>query len=344
MKLVNKTAAAQQSHGFTLVELLVVIAIIGILIALLLPAVQAAREAARRMSCSNNIKQQGLALHSYLSTHQVFPAGARNLGSGYDWAKNQGMSWMTAILPYSEQGQTYNASNTGSTMDMDYGPNRYFFDNFAPPMLSCPSSSLQRFSFLGTSKIHVLMPNYVGIAGAVAPALDASNRSVGPNLRAWNGVLFASGQVGVKDVTDGTSHILMVGEQSAWCEVVDGEDTHKADCRSSGPYGAWLGTVLTSPGDLAGSSHLHQRAFNTTTIGPPINTKTCERMSNHSHHEYWTGGYITDKDNLAPVTSAHPGGAQFLFVDGSVHFINETIDMGTYQNMAIRDSGVTQQF
>ena len=100
----------KRRRGFTLVELLVVIAIIGILIALLLPAVQAAREAARRMNCSNNLKQQGIALHNYHSTHGTFPAGARAAGSGHNWSTDYGMSWITVMLPYSEQGQTYNAA------------------------------------------------------------------------------------------------------------------------------------------------------------------------------------------------------------------------------------------
>ena len=223
---------------------------------------------------------------------------------------------------------------------MDYGANRAFFDNFAPQMMICPSSDLKHFSLLGTSNINVLMTNYVGIAGAVSATLDPSNRFMGPNDHAWNGILFGGGQVGVRDISDGTSHVLMVGEQSAWCEQTGWGGTQKVDCRSSGPYGAWLGTVLTAPDDPGANSPLHQRVFNTTSIGPPINTRTCKNMTNHSHHKYWTGGYITDKDNVAPITSTHPGGAQFLFADGSAHFIDEDIEMKTYQTMAIRDSGI----
>lgn len=341
--LTNTPRGRRLRLAFTLVELLVVIAIIGILIAILLPAVQAAREAARRMQCSNNLKQQGLALHNYHSAHNKFPPGGRGLvtvGTEYDWANGQGMSWMAAILPYSEQGQTYNASDAGSSFDMDYGVNAAFFDGFAPPMFSCPSSPLKRFSLLGTSQINVLMPTYTGISGAYSETLDSANRFVGPNFRAWNGVLFSGGAIGVREITDGTSHVLMVGEQSAWGEQSSWGVTRQVDCRSSGPYGAWLGGVLHTPDDTGGNSALNQRAFNTTTIGPPINTKTCSYVSNHSYHEFWTGGYVTDKDNLAPITSAHSGGAQFLFADGSVHYISEDIEMETYQAMAIRDCGV----
>src|SRR3982750_4328009 len=106
--------------GFTLIELLVVIAIIAVLIGLLLPAVQAAREAARRAQCVNNLKQIGLALHNYESSHESFPAGYQSWpGVGFrdgqtgDWGP--GWGWLTTLLPFVEQGNLYNALNTNLT-------------------------------------------------------------------------------------------------------------------------------------------------------------------------------------------------------------------------------------
>ena len=108
------TARCVRRKGFTLVELLVVIAIIGILVALLLPAVQAAREAARRMSCQNNLKQLGIALHNYHDTNKKFPAGMQFYGPGNnsaDRGKNYRANWIIAILPYFEQQPLYDTLN-----------------------------------------------------------------------------------------------------------------------------------------------------------------------------------------------------------------------------------------
>src|SRR5512135_122792 len=105
----------EQSRGFTLIELLVVIAVIGILVALLLPAVQAAREAARRMQCSNNLKQIGLALHNYHDANKKFPFGSRG---GSSWAQTgikDGTNWRVSILPYLEQTALYSKLNFGGS-------------------------------------------------------------------------------------------------------------------------------------------------------------------------------------------------------------------------------------
>jgi prepilin-type N-terminal cleavage/methylation domain-containing protein len=105
-------------RGFTLIELLVVIAIIGVLISLLLPAVQSAREAARRIQCTNNLKQIGLAFANYESANSIYPPGGMTLVQGYsdagswgDQTSNNGVSWVALVLPYLEQGTTYSAVN-----------------------------------------------------------------------------------------------------------------------------------------------------------------------------------------------------------------------------------------
>ena len=117
-------------HGFTLVELLVVIAIIGILIALLLPAVQAAREAARRITCANRMKQIGLAVHLYADAHNTFPAGARSELADTDGGfclfsrpAGQNVPWSVAILPYFDENPHY------ETFDLDRGFQGFFYNN-----------------------------------------------------------------------------------------------------------------------------------------------------------------------------------------------------------------------
>ncbi len=325
-------------NGFTLVELLVVIAIIGILIALLLPAVQAAREAARRMQCSNNEKQQGLALHNYLSTHGTFPAGGQATGdrSG-GWRTGFGISWCTCILPFSEQTQTYGSTETGQTYDLDYGMiNMHPMDNFAPPMFVCPSSTLPVFVHLGQSKVHVLESSYAGIAGA--DGQDERRRWNSGNVHAWNGVLYGSGWVKPADISDGMSNVMMVGEQSRWGEGARGR---QVDCRSGGPHGAWLGTYRNYPEEPL-TNPWDQRVFNTTTIGRRINDCTCDYVTDYTNTPYW-GDLVNNTDNRAPICSAHPGGANILFADGSTHFISEDIDFKLFQLMAIRDSGIPKE-
>jgi prepilin-type N-terminal cleavage/methylation domain-containing protein len=177
-----------QRRGFTLVELLVVIAIIGVLVALLLPAVQAAREAARRMQCSNHLKQIGLALQNYHDVYQSLPYGARarcvstkssntcprinNVTPVQTW----GPSWYVGILPFAEQKPLSDlieaaAIRTPNLADLNRNTNRVAFNcnNQKIPWMLCPSSPLPQTEVLANVKkngITCVVPSYVGIAGA----------------------------------------------------------------------------------------------------------------------------------------------------------------------------------
>ena len=149
-------------RGFTLVELLVVIAIIGILVALLLPAVQAAREASRRTHCGNNLKQLGVALHNYHDTNRRFPSGSRSHYQASAWV--YGHSWIVSILPFCERGTLYDqldmvglsSPHTGLIYDNGAGAvhnthNGRLVAGMPLPVIWCPSSSLEPMGFAGPS-------------------------------------------------------------------------------------------------------------------------------------------------------------------------------------------------
>jgi prepilin-type N-terminal cleavage/methylation domain-containing protein len=210
-------------RGFTLVELLVVIAIIGILVALLLPAVQAAREAARRTHCTNNIKQLALALHNYHDTHRVFPPGYVSSNPGVPnnstWCRTGGVQrapWTVLILPFIEQSGQHDKfdftvpfqelSNQMTTPNV----------NLLIPLKAyqCPSDI--RF---GTNKT---WNSYFGVQGG-GTAPDCGNVSCSaPDERGMyvSGILFGGSRIGMHDVTDGTSNVFMIGESryggAAW--------------------------------------------------------------------------------------------------------------------------------
>jgi len=238
-------------RGFTLVELLVVIAIIGVLVALLLPAVQAAREAARRMQCSNHLKQIGLALQNYHDVYQSLPFGARarfvNTKSSNPAGQNWGPSWLVSILPFCEQKPLSDLLETAqlkvpnlTDLTKTIGRVPFHAHNQKIAWMLCPSSPLPQTEILRNAKngITCVVPSYVGISGAtnhfanrlatempfwetrlkpVASSSRASN--VGPpspntSQQSWGGMLCPNECYGMSACIDGTSNTLLVSEKA----------------------------------------------------------------------------------------------------------------------------------
>jgi prepilin-type N-terminal cleavage/methylation domain-containing protein len=193
-----------RQRAFTLVELLVVIAIIGVLVALLLPAVQAAREAARRTQCSNNLKQIGIGLHNYHDTYLVFPMG---------WS-NRGQGWNACLLPFVEQQPLWNTLQwaESNNWDSDNTPNERACET-SLKVYRCPSAAIPEH--VNNQGIPKRVPAcYRGVASSTADSDDPSTSAVGRYLEQTDleGIFFGDSNIKFKDVTDGTSNTVMAGE------------------------------------------------------------------------------------------------------------------------------------
>jgi len=320
--------------GFTLVELLVVIAIIGLLIALLLPAVQMAREAARRSQCLNNLKQLGLALENYEGTFKVFPPGGLSTAAG-----NFGHTWLVRVMPYIEEESVYNEfDQVGAVTGLLYSNsqpwsrlNRDLLRGQRFPWMFCPSSSLDQLVLTGygSESPNVMSPTYVGISGARDHSSTRDKNAAGaPGYISWGGVLVAesfstttttAGQgmaISIASIRDGTSKTIMVGEQSGWCIDSNGA---KVDCRSDCGYGFTTGVSRNDT---------WERQYNLTCVIHPV-----------GEFSYLAYGVAGDCGPNRPLQSAHPGGAQVLMADASARFLSSSTDLQILYNLANRDDG-----
>ena len=194
--------------GFTLIELVVVIAIIGILIGLLLPAVQKVREAAARITCTNNLKQIGLALHNYHDTNRSFPSGYVSNFDGNGNDTGPGWGWAAYILPHMEQSGLNSAIRFDQPIEapVNSGVRVTPVKSYLCPSDDAPPTfAAQRFDSVGNPVATICQlasANYIGVFGVSEPGVDGE------------GVFFRNSTVGFKDITDGASQTLMVGERA----------------------------------------------------------------------------------------------------------------------------------
>ena len=315
------TRNVHKFDGFTLVELLVVIAIIGILVALLLPAIQAAREAARRTQCTNNLKQLGVALHNFEAAKKSLPAG-----SGYTRIDPKG-NWVVAIAPYLEEtavfsrydfnkysNETPNLELAATTViatlicpsDPDssqpildnrrqgagsHNPIRaqglWYTGSMGPTIpdlcdFDVPSSSTYKFTCLGCS-FGTLWPDGTPLTPCSAVYKPGSNTCAGLICRRHEGIKF-------RNVSDGLSHTILVGETLP---------TH------------WVWNCVFCDNFPVSSTHI------------PLNTMLSSSTP-------------TNFSKISGFKSLHPGGANFVMGDGSVRFLNETIDYVTFNVIGSR--------
>jgi prepilin-type N-terminal cleavage/methylation domain-containing protein/prepilin-type processing-associated H-X9-DG protein len=306
-------------RGFTLIELLVVIAIIGVLIALLLPAVQAAREAARRAQCTNNLKQLALGVHNYHSTHGSFPIGSPLM---YDfefggWAESQ--STFVSLLGQLEQQPLFNAMNFSRSI---YVAPNYSVYATGLSTLWCPSdANISRSFDFGVyidPPLHLVVKftSYAGCTGTWFPeVLNYGAFFTGPNapniqqiISGINGVYTYNGVRTIAQITDGTSNTFLYGERANGLFSKSNGDQNNWD---------WWGDAVTA-----------DTLFTTLY---PINPFRKIPLVSEEYSDSW----------VAAPSSFHPGGANFAFCDGSVRFIKDSISTWAFNPTTGFPIGVT---
>lgn len=317
--------AKNPRRAFTLIELLIVIAIIAILIALMLPAVQKVRAAAARTSCQNNLKQIGLALHDFHGAYGYFPTSTRSSSTAA--VRN---AWTTFALPYLEQDSIFQRYDQTKNWD---DPANLPVTSLPVKLLQCPANpylgQLDGDQQLGSSWTPVVATTDYATITSVTPQL--ANLYPG-QVFADVGILERNAKPTLDQVTDGTSNTILVTESAARptvirLGVVIGSPTGTPPTRVNG--GGW--SRAASDFDLKGSS-----ADGSSFPGPcAINcTNGLNAGNTYPDPVYGTNG-------TGETYSFHTGGANILFGDGSVRFIQQSINIVTYAAMVTRSAGET---
>ena len=329
-------------RGFTLVELLVVIAIIGVLVGLLLPAVQQVRESGRKTACGTKIKQIGLAMQMHHDAKKSFPAGivfSKELmaavnadGTFWNFRFNGGSpAWGATVLPYMDHAVEYDkmtfsqASWTRSGSATPTFPTTVVSSSAtvsSTPLAiySCPSDTLPAYGFSGW---WMGRSNFVGNYGtAGGGAIWGQSIGAIPALNA-SGVLFHASAIGIKDIPDGTSKTFLVGEISTLQRAM-------STSLGSLPVGPGAGVWPAVPWQIKLDEYV---------------LRSCD--ANHPLNNEFSDSTIT-AGNCDGFGSRHPGGANFVMCDASVRFVSEDINsatspLGTYQRLSHRADGLSLQ-
>ncbi len=307
----NPNRTCRHRRGITLVELLVVIAIVGLLAALILPAVQAARESSRRVGCLNNLKQIGLALNNYVASHGAFPPAYVSNVSDLFIEQGPGWGWGAMILGHLEQDSLYNTINFQCDM---VDPPSLTSRSTVVNVFVCPSSDEHKMisviNAYDTDDVmieNLAYGNYVGSNGRRKP-----DRVV---FLTNDGMFHRNHSIAPRDVADGLSSTFAVGERSGNLSAV-----------------TWVGAARTPAGSCPHPAWPVQKCVGTRGMiiahtGPSFLRSTVIFTPNHPRAEadtYW---------------SRHAGGANFLFCDGSVRFLKSTIDPQTFLALGTRSGG-----
>ena len=352
-------AVRRARSAFTLIELLVVIAIIAVLIALLVPAVQKVREAAARAQCQNNLKQIGIALHSYHDTYKKFPLGEPD-------DDNNGWCWRFWILPFIEQNNLYKAAMSDPTpeyrpFNCNVANNPQNIDAYTYPQQAtntatgsatvpggvagvpiniymCPSDVLPTMSThsQGTYWGPFAKSNYCGNIGGSPTALglpyNCGGSSTTPNTlqhSVWTGMLTFSNHnivnfmARMADVTDGTSNTVFVGEVTESLNL-------SASKLNTAVFPAWAGGPGVNPGSITLTATNGNQGYACPSVAGLGNV-----------FRFMDGSYPLNSSPTVAASdtafsSKHTGGANFLMTDGSVRFITNGVDAATYQALGSR--------
>jgi prepilin-type processing-associated H-X9-DG protein/prepilin-type N-terminal cleavage/methylation domain-containing protein len=308
--------------AFTLIELLVVIAILATLIGLLLPAIQKVRESAARMSCQNNLKQIGVALHNYHDAHSAFPPG---YVSGYDSFGNDtgpGWGWAAHLLPQMEQDALFGRIDFTKPIEAKENARArvmvvkaYLCPSDATPLEPFEVGPRNKMGQIESVTCTVAPANYVGNFGNAEPGVD------GP------GVFYRGSAVRVGDVTDGTHCTLFVGErsfrlsQATWVGAVSG--THLVP-RLAAPVRGPGGGIVEPNGDVEGRAMLFQVDVAANfVLGHTLEAPFGPSLATEVNH----------------FSSRHGRGSNFLFVDGHVSFLGRSITQEIYSALGTRAGG-----
>lgn len=296
--------------GFTLVELLVVMATIGVLLALLLPAVQQAREAARRATCKNHLRQLGLALHHYHDQFRRFPFGWDTHGTG----------WSALILPQLEQRGLHDTLvfvensvgnwGSGSANEVACGT--------VIPVFRCPS--MVQPLHVDNSGITGRVPaSYRGCGSSEVLSDDPSTAPRGSRSYQeveHNGLFYGCSSIGLRDVLDGTSTTVLLGESYTDVDFI--QDGNALDYW-------YFGSPQIDPCRCDGSTNGTEFSEFVGSTAAPINARFIATTSGYEK-EMSFGSY-------------HPGGAHLCFADASIHFVSESIDRAVYRALGSRNGG-----